>query len=64
MQIFMMEGSSSISLPFCSLSTTPSLYYNVVIYGESSPPGAGPLSELFYAIRGKVEVSSMCLFGP
>ena len=37
---------------------TPSSYYTVVIDGDSSLPGADPLSKFFQAVRGKVRVSS------
>ena len=34
------------------------LYYNVVIYGDSSFSEAGPLCKFFSAVKGKVRVSS------
>ena len=34
-----------------SLSTTPSSYYAIVVYGDSSLPGTGPPSKFFKAVR-------------
>ena len=37
-----------------SLSTIPSSYHNVVIYGDNALPGASPVNS-FYAIEGEAK---------
>lgn len=49
------EELDQIALLGSSLSTTPTSYHNVVIYGDNSLPGASPLSQFFQAFDGEIK---------